>query len=114
MPCAGRAVTHSIWRASLATSDCFTLAWRWHAHRWLGRTAVRFGPPTSQAPGVARQRLAKRQPAGESMGLGTSLLRMMRLRKRRGSNEWIVDSSAWVYGQSGSRYREFFSAIPMR
>lgn len=98
----------------MATSDCFTLAWRWHAHRWLGRTAVRFGPPTSQAPGVAKQRLAKRQPAGGSMGLGTSPFRMMRLSKRRGSGEGIVDSSAWVYEQSGSRYREFLGAISMR
>ena len=62
---------------------------------------------SSQPFTFAKQRLAKRQPGGGSMGEGTSPSRMMRSFLAAGSTDGMADSSACVYGDSGSAYSAF-------
>ena len=82
-----------------------------HLAVYKRQTSTKGGMTSSQPFTFAKQRLAKRQPGGGSMGEGTSPSRMMRSFLAAGSTDGMADSSACVYGDSGSAYSAFLGAI---
>src|SRR5512132_843172 len=74
---------------------------KWHATTCAGATSASFGSSWRQRSNAYGHRVWKRQPAGRSMGLGTSPESINRLRRTVGSGTGTADSSASVYGCSG-------------